>query len=278
MEAFEQGLQKYGGEMKQTVRTLELVDFDDFIPTLDPKSYMDFDPDDLDKDGMLKSSPPKMIENGLKKASLEQGLDYKLKKHTALEADYTDNIEKLFSAIEGNISEDILQLVKGDPRWEQAQETDDPIMFIKILRHVCRNDKKQKNFCNNKQLGNMTAGDTVERSKTQCEVAEAQCEGLDFIPGNLRDMIIKERHYNFPLVNDEVPEYDNMSEAKKKKVQQLAKEALIVVVAIEGIEPRRCKIKHNLQHAAAIGPVFVPRTITDFITAVERIGEDRTQV
>jgi len=57
MEAFEQGLQKYagltwGGKIKQTVRTLELVDFDDFIPTLDPKRYMDFDPDDFDKDGI----------------------------------------------------------------------------------------------------------------------------------------------------------------------------------------------------------------------------------
>ena len=135
---------------------------------------MDFDPDDLNKDGTPKSSPPKMIENRIKKASLEKALDHKLKKHTALEADYTENLEKLFSAIEGNVSEDILQLVKGDPRWEQAQETDDPIMFMKILHHVCRNDRKtsdifmqyvsaQKNFYNNKQLGNMTAGDTVER-------------------------------------------------------------------------------------------------------------------
>ncbi len=119
----------------------------------------------------------------------------------------------------------------------------------------------QKNFYNNKQLGNMTAGDTVERSKTQCEVAEAQCGGLDFIPSNLRDVIIKERQDNFPLVNDKAPKYDNMSEAKKKKVQQLTKEALIVAVAIEGVDPRRCKIKHHLQHAAAIGPVFVPQTI-----------------
>ena len=294
MEAFEQGLQKYagltwGGKIKQTVRTLELVDFDDFIPTLEPKRYMDFDPDDLNKDGTPKSDPPKMIENRIKKASLEKALDHKLKKHTALEADYTENLEKLFSAIEGNVSDDILQLVKGDPRWEQAQETDDPIMFIKILRHVCRNDRKnsdifmqfvsaQKNFYNNKQLGNMTAGDTVERSKTQCEVAEAQCGGLDFIPSNLRDIIIKERQDNFPLVNDKAPKYDNMSEAKKKKVQQLTKEALIVAVAIEGVDPRRCKIKHHLQHAAAIGPVFVPRTIADFIRTVERIGEDKKQI
>ena len=124
----------------------------------------------------------------------------------------------------------------------------------------------------------MTAGDTVERSKTQCEVAEAQCGGLDFIPSNLRDIIIKERQDNFPLVNDKAPKYDNMSEAKKKKVQQLTKEALIVAVAIEGVDPRRCKIKHHLQHAAAIGPVFVPRTIADFIRTVERIGEDKKQI
>ena len=142
MEAFEQGLQIYagliwGGKIKQTVSTLELVDFDDFIPTLDSKRYTDFDPDDLDKDGIPKSSPPKMIENSIKKASLEKALDRKLKKHAAYEADYTENIEKLFSAIEGNASEDILQLVKGDPRWEQAQETDDPIMFKNSLRHVC---------------------------------------------------------------------------------------------------------------------------------------------
>jgi len=291
MEAFEQGLQKYagltwGGKIKQTIRTLELVDFDDFIPTLDPKRYMDFDPDDLDKDGIPQSSPPRMIEDSIKKASLEKALDHKLKKHAALEADYAENIEKLFSAIEGNVSEDILQLVKGDPRWEQAQEDDDPIMLIKILRSVCRNDRKntdvfmqyvaaQKGFYNNKQLGNMTAGDTVERSKTQCDVAEAQCGGLDFIPSNLRDTIIRERKDNFPLVNDKVPEYDNMSDATKKKVRQLTKEALIVAVAIEGIDPRRCRIKHHLQHAAAMGPVNVPRTIADFITTVERIGEDK---
>ena len=35
-----------------------------------------------------------MIENSIKKASLEK--DHKLKKHTALEADYTENIQKLF--------------------------------------------------------------------------------------------------------------------------------------------------------------------------------------
>ncbi len=68
-----------------------------------------------------------------------------------------------------------------------------------------------------------------------------------------------------------------MSEAKKK-VQQRTKEALIVAVAIEGVDPHHCKIKHHLQHAAAIGPVFVPRTIADFITTVERIGEYRKQV
>ncbi len=75
-------------------------------------------------------------------------------------------------------------------RWPCPRDwtIDDPIMFIKILRHVCRNDRKnsdifmqyvsaQKNFYNNKQLGNMTTGDTVERSKTQCEVAEAQWFG-----------------------------------------------------------------------------------------------------
>ena len=70
-----------------------------------------------------------MNENSIKKASLEKALDHTLKKHAALEADYTENIEKLFSAIEGNVSEDILQLIKSDPRWEQAQETDDPITF-----------------------------------------------------------------------------------------------------------------------------------------------------
>ncbi len=36
--------------------------------------------------------------------------------HTPLEADYTENMETLFSAIEGNLREDILQLVKEDPR------------------------------------------------------------------------------------------------------------------------------------------------------------------
>jgi len=141
-----------------------------------------------------------------------------------------------------------------------------------------QNVSAQKNFYNNKQLGNMAAGDTVERSKTQCEVAEAQCGGLDFIPGNLRDIIIKERQDDFPLVNDKVPKYDNMSKAKKKKIQQLTKEALIVAVVIEGVDPRHCKIKHHLQHAAAIGPVFVSRIIADFITTVERIGEARKQV
>ena len=86
-------------------------------------------------------------------------------------------METLFSAIEGNLREDILQLVKEDPRWEQTQETDDLIMFIKLLRHVCWNDRKnsdifvqyvsvQENFYNNKQLDNMTARDTVERSTT----------------------------------------------------------------------------------------------------------------
>ena len=135
----------------------------------------------------------------------------------------------------------------------------------------------QKGFYNNKQLRNMTAGDTVERSKTQCDVAEAQCGGLDFIPSNLRDTIIRERKDNFPLVNDKVPEYDNMSDATKKKVRQLTKEALIVAVAIEGIDHRHCRIKHHLQHAAAMGPDNVPRTIADFITTVERIGEDKKQ-
>jgi len=94
----------------------------------------------------------------------------------------------------------------------------------------------------------------------------------------LRDTIIKERQDNFPLVNDKVSEYDNMSDATKKKVRQLTKEALIVAVTIEGIDPRRCRIKHHLQHAVAMGPVNVPRTIADFITTVERIGEDKTQV
>jgi len=228
---------------------------------------MDFDPDDLDKNGIPQSNPPRMIEDSIKKASLEKALDHKLKKHAALEADYAGNIEKLFSAIEGNVSEDILQHVKGDPRWEQAQEDDDPIMLIKILRSVCRNDRKntdvfmqyvvaQKGFYNNKQLGNMTAGVTVERSNTQCDVAEAQCEGLHFIPGNLRVTIIRERKHNFPLVNGEVPEYDNMPDAARKKVRQLTKEALIVAVAIEGIDPRcsngtcqrtpdHCRFYHN---------------------------------
>ena len=143
------------------MRTLELVDFDDFIPTLHPKRYTDFGPDDLDIDGIPKSSPPRTIKNSIKKASLDKALDHKLKKHTALEADYTKNIETLFSAIESNVSEDILQLVKGDPRWEQAQEDDDPIMLIKVLRSVCRNNRKntdvfmhyvtaQKGFYNNK--------------------------------------------------------------------------------------------------------------------------------
>ncbi len=45
-----------------------------------------------------------MFENSIKKALLEK----------ALEADFAKNIEKLFSAIESNVSEDILQLVKGD--------------------------------------------------------------------------------------------------------------------------------------------------------------------
>jgi len=196
-----------GGNIKQTVRTLELVDFDDFIPTLDPKRYTDFDPDDLNKHEIPQSSPPRTIENSIKKASLEKALDHKMKKHAALEADYAENIEKLFSAIEGNVSEDILQLVKGDPRWEESQEDDDVIMLIKILRNVCRSDRKntdvfmqyvvaQKGFYNNKQLGNMTAGDTVERCKTQCDVAESQCGGLHFIPGNLRVTIIRERKHN----------------------------------------------------------------------------------
>jgi len=57
-----------------------------------------------------------MIENSIKKASLEKALDHKLKKHTALETNYTESIEKLFSAIKRNVSEDILQLIKGDPR------------------------------------------------------------------------------------------------------------------------------------------------------------------
>jgi len=75
MEAFEQGLQKdagltWGGKIKQTIRTLELVDFD-FILILDPKRYMDFDPDELDKDGSPQSIPPRMIEDSIKKASLE---------------------------------------------------------------------------------------------------------------------------------------------------------------------------------------------------------------
>ena len=80
--------------MKKNQAHHELVDFDYFIPTLDPKRYTDFDPDDLDKDGIPKLSPPKIIENSIKKASLEK--DHKLKKHTALEADYTENIQKLF--------------------------------------------------------------------------------------------------------------------------------------------------------------------------------------
>jgi len=97
MEAFEQGLQIYagliwGGKIKQTVSTLELVDFDDFIPTLDPKRYKNFDPDDLQKDGIPKSSPSRMIENSIKKASFEKALDHKLKKHTAYEADYADDM------------------------------------------------------------------------------------------------------------------------------------------------------------------------------------------
>ena len=79
----------------------------------------------------------------------------------------------------------------------------------------------------------------------------------------MRDTIIRERKDNFPLVNDKVPEYDNMSDATKKKVRQLTKEALIVAVAIEGIDHRRCRIKHHLQHAAAMGPVNAPRTIAD---------------
>jgi len=54
-----------------------------------------------------------MIEDGIKKALLEKALDHKLKKHAVLEADYAENIEKLFAPIEGNVSEDILQLVNG---------------------------------------------------------------------------------------------------------------------------------------------------------------------
>jgi len=69
-----------------------------------------------------------------------------------------------------------------------------------------------------------------------------------------------------------------MSDATKKKVWQLTKEALIVAVAIEEIDPRRCRIKHHLQHAAAMGPVNVPRTIANFITTIERIGEDKKKL
>ena len=95
---------------------------------------MDVDSDDLDKDGIPQLSPPRMIEDRIKKASLEKALDHKLKKHAALEADYAENIEILLYAIEGNVSEDILQpLLKGDPRWEQAKKDDDPITLIKIL-------------------------------------------------------------------------------------------------------------------------------------------------
>ena len=66
-------------------------------------------------------------------------------------------------------------------------------------------------------------------------------------------------------MTDKVPEYDNMSEVKKKKVRQLTKEALIVAVVIEGVDPRRSRIKHHLQHAAAMGPIFIPRTIADLL-------------
>ena len=94
----------------------------------------------------------------------------------------------------------------------------------------------------------MAAGDTAEPSKTQCDVTEAQYGGLNFIPNSLRDIIIKERQESYPLINDKFLEYDNMSEVKKNKVRLLTREALVVAVAIEGIDPRRCEIKQNLQH------------------------------
>jgi len=74
-----------------------------------------------------------MIENSIKKASLEKALDHKLKKHAALETDYAVNIEKRFSAIEGNASEDILQLVNGDPTGYRRGLAD----LLHEDRHVC---------------------------------------------------------------------------------------------------------------------------------------------
>ena len=97
MEAFEQGLQKYagltwGGKIKQTERTLGLVDIDDFIPTLDPKWYTNFNLDDLDKDGIPKSSSSKIIENSIKKAFLEKALDHTYTSWSRLHWEHGDTV------------------------------------------------------------------------------------------------------------------------------------------------------------------------------------------
>ena len=257
----------YSADVGRSIATMTTKTTKDFKPTKpDPSLWTTYEENadgtpKLDADG----DPIEIIDQSDKEV-LEDMYKQQVKDSSRSYVRYTQNLRSMFEIIVGQIDDNVLPKLEAMDGYKEAEDTDDSIRLLTLLRDLCYKDTKTK-------VHRITA---ILRAKRKLLVSRQRDEDSSgFIKA------VKQRHevlkaMNGSMLDDEIisaslenydktitlKAYKSMSLAKQREVQKRAEQELLASIIIEGSNADTSNLRLTLAQQFSLGCNLYPTNPT----------------